>query len=115
MIISEYISDPEAAKKWGISERWVRIYARKTAYPAWPNPAVCGWWLIPKDAEKPKLKRKVPITYILSFGSVGHRNRRLSFLCKDREEKFKDRPYNDKDKFMSAKHNMYEEASHGMG
>ena len=27
----------------------------------------------------------------------------LSFLCKDREEKFKDKPYNDKDKFMSTK------------
>ena len=30
----------------------------------------------------------------------------LSFLCKDREEKFKDKPYTDKDKFMSTKHNM---------
>ena len=38
----------------------------------------------------------------------------LSFLCKDREEKCKDMPYNDKDTFKSAKHNTYEEVSHGM-
>ena len=30
----------------------------------------------------------------------------LSFLCKDREEKFKDKLYNDNDKFISTKHNM---------
>ena len=29
----------------------------------------------------------------------------LSFLCKDREEKFKNKPYNNKDKIISTKHN----------
>nr|WP_304710475.1 DUF6512 family protein [uncultured Acetatifactor sp.] len=40
---------------------------------------------------------------------------RLSFLCKDREEKCKEMSYNDKDTFKSAKHHTYEEVSHGMG
>ncbi len=33
----------------------------------------------------------------------------LSFLCKDREEKVKNKPYNNKGEFMSIKHNMCEE------
>ena len=41
---------------------------------------------------------------------------RLSFLCKDREEKMKQLHYNDKDKFMSTEHNVCgKEVSHGMG
>ena len=73
-----------------------------------------------------------PITFILSFGSVGHIllrtekathyllvtyavrqekqisiiKQHLSFLCRDREEIYKDKPYNDKDKYLSTKHNM---------
>ena len=38
----EYMSCPEAAKKWGISERRVQILS-KLGY----------MWLIPKDVEKP--------------------------------------------------------------
>ena len=32
---------------------------------------------------------------------------RLSFLCRDREETFKDKPYNEEGKFMSIEHNMW--------
>jgi len=43
-------------------------------------------------------------------------NIHFSFLCKNREEKFKDKPYNDKDKFMSTKQiNADKEVYHGMG
>ena len=38
----EYISAPEAAKKWGISERRVQKLCEEKRM-----------WLIPKDAEKP--------------------------------------------------------------
>ena len=84
------------------------------------------------------------ITYILSFGSEGHTllrmeksthyllvtyavkrekpisiiEQNLSFLCKDREEKFINKPYNvnNKDKLLSAKRKMRgQEVSHGMG
>ena len=42
MKMLEYISAPEKAKKWGISERQVQKLVRKTACPAWQNQAVCG-------------------------------------------------------------------------
>ena len=38
----EYISAPEAAKKWGISERRVKSCAKKTEYRVLQNSAVCG-------------------------------------------------------------------------
>ena len=52
----EYMSAPEAAKKWGISERRVQklceegriLGASKLGY----------MWLIPKDAEKPADARR---------------------------------------------------------
>ena len=46
----EYISAPEAAKKWGISERRVQLCEENRI------PGVAKFsrmWLIPKDAEKP--------------------------------------------------------------
>lgn len=38
----EYISAPEAAEKWGISERRVQSYAKKNAYRVLQELAVCG-------------------------------------------------------------------------
>ena len=54
----EYMSCPEAAKKWGISERRVQILCREKRIQ---GVSKLGYmWLIPKDAEKPvdgRLKR----------------------------------------------------------
>lgn len=51
----DYISAPEAAKKWGISERRVQKLCEENRIPdvVW----FCRMWLIPKDAEKPEDKR----------------------------------------------------------
>lgn len=47
----EYISCPEAAKKWGISERRVQ---KLCADERIPGVSKFGYmWLIPKGAEKP--------------------------------------------------------------
>ena len=55
----DYISAPEAAKKWGISERRVRKLCADSRIP---DISKIGYmWLIPKDAEKPidgRTKRK---------------------------------------------------------
>lgn len=52
----EYMSCPEAAKKWGISERRVQILCSKNRIP---GVSKLGYmWLIPKDAEKPFDMRK---------------------------------------------------------
>lgn len=49
--VMEYMSCPEAAKKWGISERRVQILCRENRIP---GVSKLGYmWLIPKDAEKP--------------------------------------------------------------
>lgn len=51
----EYISCPEAAKKWGVSERRVqrlREDNRISGVSKFGN-----MWLIPKDSEKPANKR----------------------------------------------------------
>lgn len=58
--IMEYISAPEAAKKWGISERRVQKLCEENRIPGVVR--FSRMWLIPKDAEKPKdgrLKNKV--------------------------------------------------------
>ncbi|RRK31472.1 DNA-binding protein [Schaedlerella arabinosiphila] len=47
----EFISAPEAAKKWDISER--RVQNRIPGGAKFSR-----FWLIPKDAEKPADKRK---------------------------------------------------------
>ena len=44
----EYMSCPEAAKKWGISERRVQILCKEDRVSK-----IGYMWLIPKDAEKP--------------------------------------------------------------
>ncbi len=52
----EYISAPEAAKKWGISERRVQKLCEENRIPGIAK--FSRMWLIPKDAEKPMDKRK---------------------------------------------------------
>ena len=47
----EYISAPEAAKKWGISERRVQKLCEENRIPSVAR--FSRMWLIPKDAEKP--------------------------------------------------------------
>lgn len=53
----EYMSAPQAAKKWGISERWVQKLCEENRIP---DVSKLGYmWLIPKDAEKPvDMRRK---------------------------------------------------------
>ena len=49
--VMEYMSCPEAAKKWGISERRVQVLCRENRIL---GVSKLGYmWLIPKDAEKP--------------------------------------------------------------
>lgn len=47
----EYISAPEAAIKWGISERRVQKLCEENRIPGVVR--FSRMWLIPKDAEKP--------------------------------------------------------------
>jgi len=47
----EFISAPEAAKKWGISERRVQKLYEENRIPGVAK--FSRMWLIPKDAEKP--------------------------------------------------------------
>lgn len=47
----EYISAPEAAKKWGISERRVQKLCEENRIPGVAK--FSRMWLIPKDAKKP--------------------------------------------------------------
>ena len=47
----EFISAPEAAKKWGISERRVQKLCEEKRIPSVAK--FSRMWLIPKDAEKP--------------------------------------------------------------
>lgn len=47
----EYISAPEAAEKWGISERRVQKLCEEKRIPGVAR--FSRMWLIPKDAEKP--------------------------------------------------------------
>ena len=47
----EFISAPEAAKKWGISERRVQKLCEENRIPGVAK--FSRMWLIPKDDEKP--------------------------------------------------------------
>lgn len=47
----DYISAPEAAKKWGISERRVQKLCEENRIPGVVR--FSRMWLIPKDAKKP--------------------------------------------------------------
>ena len=52
----EYMSAPEAAKKWGISERRVQLLCSQGRVP---GVSKLGYmWLIPQNAEKPIDKRR---------------------------------------------------------
>ena len=51
MKMLEYISAPEAAKKWGISERRVQKRCEENRIPGVAT--FSRLWLIPKKAEKP--------------------------------------------------------------
>lgn len=51
MKMLEFISAPEAAKKWGISERRVQKLCEEKRIPGVAK--FSRLWLIPKDAEKP--------------------------------------------------------------
>lgn len=51
MKMLEYISAPEAAKKWGISERRVQKLCEENRIPGVAK--FSRMWLIPKDAKKP--------------------------------------------------------------
>ena len=52
----EFISAPEAAKKWGISERRVQKLCEENRIL---GASKLGYmWLIPKDAEKPADARR---------------------------------------------------------
>ena len=51
MRMLEFISAPEAAKKWGISQRRVQKLCEQNRIPGVAN--FSCMWLIPKDAEKP--------------------------------------------------------------
>lgn len=51
MRMLEFISAPEAAKKWGISERRVQKLCEENRIPGVAK--FSRMWLIPKDAEKP--------------------------------------------------------------
>lgn len=52
----EYMSCPEAAKKWGISERRVQKLCEGSRIPGVSK--IGYMWLIPKDTEKPVDGRK---------------------------------------------------------
>ncbi len=47
----DYMSAPEAAKKWGVSERRVQKLCEENRIPGVAH--FSRMWLIPKDAEKP--------------------------------------------------------------
>lgn len=47
----EYISAPEAAEKWGVSERRVQKLCQDDRIPGVAR--ISRMWLIPKGAEKP--------------------------------------------------------------
>lgn len=52
----EYMSCPQAAKKWSISERRVQKLCEENRIPGVSK--IGYMWLIPKDAEKPVDGRK---------------------------------------------------------
>lgn len=52
----EYMSAPQAAEKWGISERRVQILCSQNRIPGVSK--LEYMWLIPKDAKKPSDGRR---------------------------------------------------------
>lgn len=47
----DYMTLKEAAKKWGVTPRWINYYCTAGRIPAAMKVATI--WLIPKNAEKP--------------------------------------------------------------
>ena len=60
----EYMSCPEAAKKWGISPRRVGILCNENRIPGAQRAG--GRWIIPENAEKPADARVKSGKYIKS-------------------------------------------------
>lgn len=52
----EYMSAPEAAEKWGVSQRRVQKLCEESRVPGISR--FGHMWMIPKDAEKPADGRK---------------------------------------------------------
>ena len=52
----DYMTWKEAAEKWGVSPRRVKYYCAGERIPGAVKMA--GVWLVPKDAEKPRDKRR---------------------------------------------------------
>ena len=52
----DYMTLKEAAEKWGVSPRRVNYYCTGERIPGAVKMA--GVWLVPKDAEKPRDKRR---------------------------------------------------------
>ena len=57
----EYMSCPEAAEKWGISERRVQILCKENRISGVSK--IGYMWLIPKDAEKPVDARRKEVRH----------------------------------------------------
>lgn len=51
----EYLSVSQVAEKWGIKQRRIRVLCAEGRVPGAYK--VGAYWLIPKDAEKPKDER----------------------------------------------------------
>ena len=56
----EYESAEIAAKRWGISARWVQALCRDRRIPGAKR--MGRIWLLPKGAEKPLTRESSPIT-----------------------------------------------------
>lgn len=71
MKMLEYISAPEAAKMWGISERRVQKLCEENRIPGVAK--FSRMWLIPKDAEKPvDMRKKSYQQYSMDKGGDAH-------------------------------------------
>lgn len=93
---------PGSGENGKISERRVQKLCEENRIPGAAR--FSRIWLIPKDAEKSMDKRK-SYDWVLQIRQqcIAHNvhllNACLSFLCKDREEEFKNKLYNDKNRF----------------
>lgn len=77
----EYISCPEAAKKWGISERRVQKFCEDGRIPGVIK--FGRMWMIPKNAEKPSDPRRKKMKVIILRTFLQH----FSFKISDTAEK----------------------------
>ena len=70
----EYMSCPEAAKKWGISERRVQKLCEGSRIPGVSK--IGYMWLIPKDTEKPVDGRQIDLKML------HHKETKIGFIVK---------------------------------